>query len=91
MGKNKYRYNFEIEVAELGYSDSDENGWTNAEFIEVYGNTLDELFENAIVHYSNQDGGEAGMQGADETWMQDLIEEEYWRLYTKEVMGNVGT
>jgi len=90
MSKSKYRYDFQIEVGELGYADSDENGWRNPEFIEAWGNNLDELFDNAVVHFNDQDGGEKGFQAADEDWMQNLIAEQYYKELKQMLVRKVG-
>ena len=63
------RYLYDIEFIDLGASDRYEPQWSNKE-LTTYGNTLNELLDNASYFFIDQNGGELGDDVADD---QDAI------------------
>jgi len=54
---------YQIEIDLYGYefgNDLDSGRWRGAELLLAEGNTLDELLDDAAIHYADQDGGDAG-------------------------------
>jgi len=50
------KYSLELEFD--GFEVLDEGPWHKAQYIDAYGDTLDECIDNATVFYIDQDGGE---------------------------------
>lgn len=71
----KPKYSLEIDVSD--HTSDDYGRWANYGLITAEGNTLDELFDTAMVDVNDQDGGELDVKAADSNWMQDLIEAWY--------------
>ena len=77
----KYKYDIEIEVD----SECDNyDRFASYDLLCAYGNTLEELLDNASIGIMDQDGGEIDQVPADEDWMQSLVEEKYNELVAKE-------
>lgn len=73
----KYRYNFDLTVDRE--CDRYEPRWSSYDGLQAYGDTLEELLENASISIIDQDGGELDTCEADEPWMHELIVEAYWK------------
>jgi len=65
----KYKYDFQLYAVD---SDSDERGWYSMDLVS-YGNTIEELYENAEYFLIDQDGGEIGERRADDYEAHHLL------------------
>jgi hypothetical protein len=74
----KYQYEFDIDTNGAECSDF-EPYFASYSTIQTFGNTLEELLDNASIGRCDQDGGDFGDTEADEAWMQELVELAYWR------------
>lgn len=81
---SKYKYDVEIDVQDYSI---DGPFWRNYGTLISQGNSLEELLDKATVDIIDQDGGEVAVVAADSEWMQDLIEEEFYRKYGQSTGG----
>lgn len=67
----------EIDISSYCIDNTDRGYWRGADCIISEGDTLDELLDNALIYWTNQDGGEAGETEADADWCIELIQAEF--------------
>ncbi len=76
----KKTFNLEVQVDQ----ECDNYGyWANYDLLVASGNDLDELMDDASISIMDQDGGEVDVVPADESWMQDLIEDAFRAAWFK--------
>jgi len=77
----KHKYDITIEVYQECEFSGDYCQWLGYTDIQSYGNTLDELLDNATIGISDQNGEEHSVIDCDEDWMIDLIVHEIYLQY----------